>query len=392
MRRYDLDWLRVIVFGLLILYHVGMFFVPWNFHVNNNIQYPGLRWPMLFVNQWRLPILFVISGMGTFYALSKRGGRAFAAERMKRLLLPLIIGMIFIVPPQVYFERIDKGQFTGGYFEFWPSNAFTGIYPEGNMSWHHLWFLPYLLIFSLVLIPLFFRLRNRPENKLVKMIRNMVARPFGPYWLIIPLYLWESMLEPFFPSTHALIGDWFNLANYLTLYLYGYLLISAGGVFWESVMANRRLYLYSGITGFILMVGLRLVYEDSVLIHFIEAAFKVFTLWSWVLALFGYAAGYLNKPGRILSYANEAVYPFYILHQTITITIGFYLIDSEIGFAPKFAIMVAGTFFFSWLVYELFIRRWNWVRPLFGLKTKPGKTKPTVVPGLTSRPLSDSNT
>ena len=138
IRRYDLDWLRVIVFGFLIFYHVGMFFNHWGWHIKNNILYSDLRWPMLFINQWRLPILFVISGMGTFYALSKRTGGEFALERVLRLLIPLLVGIVLIVPPQVYFERIANGQFIGGYFEFWPAYAFYGVYPEGNFSWHHL--------------------------------------------------------------------------------------------------------------------------------------------------------------------------------------------------------------------------------------------------------------
>ena len=148
IRRYDLDWLRVIVFGLLIFYHVGMFFVPWGWHVKNNSIYDWLRWPMLFLNQWRLPILFVISGMGTFYALGKRGMGKFMWERFLRLGIPLVVGMLLIVPPQVYVERLAEGQFTGSYWAFFSTIAFDGVYPEGNLSWHHLWFLPYLLVFS----------------------------------------------------------------------------------------------------------------------------------------------------------------------------------------------------------------------------------------------------
>lgn len=370
MRRHDLDWLRVIVFALLILYHVGMFFVPWGFHIKNNVIYDGIKWPMLFVNQWRLPILFVISGMGTFYALSKRNGRQFAMERIKRLFLPLLVGILFIVPPQVYFERLDKGQFEGSYFDFWPSEAFLGIYPEGNFSWHHLWFLPYLLLFSLILTPVFLYLRNNPQASMVRWIRSLVSKPMGLFWLILPLYLWESFLEPFFPSTHALWGDWFNVVNYLTLFFYGFLLISVGDVFWKTVEENRRKYLYLGIVGFSLMIGLRLIWEDSMLIHFTEAIFKVFSLWAWILTLFGYAAAYLNHPSRSLTYSNEAVYPFYILHQTFTIGIGFYLMDLDWGFWPKFMIMVVGTFGGSWLIYEWGIRRWVWIRPLFGLKNQ----------------------
>lgn len=370
MRRYDLDWLRVIVFGLLIFYHVGMFFVPWGFHIKNNIIYPELRWPMLFVNQWRLPILFVISGMGTYYALSKRSGLQFAKERIQRLLLPLITGILLIVPPQVYFERLDKGQFEGSYFDFWPSQAFIGIYPEGNFSWHHLWFLPYLLLFSLVLIPAFLYLRNHSESWLLKKMRALASKPFGLFWLIIPLYLWEALLEPFFPSTHALWGDWFNLINYINLFFYGFLLISVKDVFWKTVLTNRRIYLYFGLAGFTLMVGLRQVLEDSTLVHFIEALLKVFNLWSWILALFGFAAAYLNRSGNVLSYANEAVYPFYILHQTFTIGIGYFIMCLDWGFWTKFMLMSVGTFGLAWGIYEFGIKRWKWIRPFFGMKNK----------------------
>ncbi len=370
MRRYDLDWLRVIVFGLLIFYHVGMFFVPWGWHIKNDIIYPNLRWPMLFVNQWRLPILFVISGMGTFYALSKRSGGTFAKERIMRLLVPLIAGIILIVPPQVYFERLDKGQFGGGYFDFWPSQAFTGIYPEGNFSWHHLWFLPYLLLFSLILIPVFLYLRDHPQAGILGLTRKLAAKPFGLFWLVIPLYVWESLVEPFFESTHALVGDWFNLINFITFFFYGFLLVSVREIFWKIVQENRRKYLYVGLVGFTLMVGLRQMYEDSTLVHFIEALFKVVNLWAWILVLVGYAAAYLNKPSAQLSYANEAVYPFYIHPQTIIVTLGYYLMHVEMGLFLKLALMSIGTFGFAWLIYEFGIRRWNWVRPLFGLKGK----------------------
>lgn len=371
MRRHDMDWLRVIVFGLLIFYHVGMFFVPWGWHIKNDIIYPNARWPMLFVNQWRLPILFVISGMGTFYALSRRTAGQFAKERFIRLFIPLVFGMFVVVPPQIYFERLDKGQINPGYFDFWPSQLFAnGVYPEGNFSWHHLWFLPYLLLFSLVLLPVFLYLRSYPNAGILNLMRKWASQPFGLFWLVIPLYIWESLVEPFFESTHALIGDWFNLVNYGTLFFYGFLMISVKEVFWATVEKNRRKYLSIGLVFFSLLLGIRLLFEDSTLVHFTEATFKVINLWAWILVLFGYAAAYLNRPSAQLSYANEAVYPFYILHQSITIAIGFYLMHLNWGFWPKFSIMVIGTFGLSWLIYEFLIRRWKWVRPLFGLKEK----------------------
>ena len=370
MRRYDLDWLRVIVFGLLIFYHVGMFFVApdWEWHIKNNITYEGIKYPMLFLNQWRLPILFVISGMGTSYALSRGGGGQFAWERTKKLLLPLICGMLVIVPPQVYIEKLSSGLITGSYFDFWPSQAFIGKYPEGNLSWHHLWFIPYLLIFSLVLIPAFLYLRNYPNNFLLKATAKMCNSKFGLYWFILPLYLFEAFLEPFFEETHALVGDWFVLINSITLFFIGFLLISVKDVFWTSVELNRKTFLICGIIGFSLLMFIITAYEDSYVRHFIEAGIKVFSFWSWILTFFGYSSKYLNKPSNTLAYCNEAVYPFYILHQTITVILGYFMMQLQWLFVFKFSFMIVGTFLISWFIYEFFIRRWILIRPFFGLQ------------------------
>ena len=256
MRRYDIDSLRVIVFGLLIFYHVGMFFVLWDYHIKDTETHDGFVFPMLFLNQWRLSLLFVISGIGTCYALRKRNGLQFAQERIKKLLIPLIVGIILVVPPQVYFERLDKNQFNGNYFEFWPTEAFIGVYPEGNFSWHHLWFLPYLLIFSLILIPVFLHLKKHPETWLIRQMQSLGSKNFGLYVLIIPLFLWETLLAPVFPSNHALFNDWYNLVNYGTFFFFGYLFVSIKNVFWETVEKNKYKYLVCGLIAFPLLMVL----------------------------------------------------------------------------------------------------------------------------------------
>jgi hypothetical protein len=376
-RRHDLDWLRVIVFALLILYHVGMFFVPWGWHIKNEVIYPWLRYPMLFLSQWRLHILFVISGMGTWYALSRRSGRQFVAERLRRLFVPLFFGILFIVPPQIYFERLDKGQFSGDYFSFWWNEAFThGVYPKGNISYHHLWFVAYLLIYSLVLAPLFVYWRKNPDTWLLRMVRSIARTRFGLFWLIIPLYLWESLLEPFFPVTNAFWGDWFWVTNMATHFLYGFLLISSGDAFWETVKTHRRTYALLGVVAFCANLLFWFAIDDSPFVHFTEAFFKVFNTWTWILAIFGYAATYLNRPSPFLRYANEAVYPFYILHQTIIIALGFICMHYHWGFLPKYLFMAFGTFIIAGILYEFLIRRIAFLRPLFGLAPrKRGSTE-----------------
>ncbi len=369
IRRPDIDSLRVLVFALLILYHVGMVFVPWGFHLKNNVTYEWLTLPMQFVNQWRLPLLFVISGMGTWYALASRNGRQYAGERVKRLLLPLVFGMVVVIPPQVYFERLANGQFAGGYFDFWPSTAFQGgAYPEGNISWHHLWFLAYLLVFSLLLLPAFLYLRKHPDAWVIRKLKAICSDPFGFYILAIPLFVWEITLAPHYPSTHALVDDWYNFVNYGTLFFYGFLLVSLRYTFWETVTQNRILYLLAGLGGFAVYMGL--YYKDIYFprLPYLLPAVKVINLWSWCLALIGYCAYHLNWQSKTLAYANQAVYPFYILHQTVLVALTYYIKDEHWGLGAKYTLLTLGTFGITWLIYEFGIRRYKLIRPFFGMK------------------------
>ena len=378
VRRYDLDWLRVGVFALLIFYHVGMFFVPWGWHLKNNEIYPELRWPMLFLNQWRLPILFVISGMGTFYAYSFRSAGQYSRERIRRLGIPLVFGMLLIVPPQVYLERLVQGDFTGSYWEWFPAQSFLGIYPEGNLSWHHLWFLPYLLVFSLLLALPFRNIKDRP-GRLIRWVQNRLQTPWGWLVFLLPLYIWEAFLEPFFNVTHALVGDWFALINFGTLFFLGFLLIASGAPFWDHVVKYRRRNLFLGLISFSLLVFIW-QFEDGIQRHFTEAGVKVFNLWTWIFVLFGYAAVYLNRPSKTLAYCNRAVYPFYILHQTLTLILAYFIMDWDWGFWPKAALLTAGTFGGCLLLYQFLILPVKWIHPFFGLKSTPTSRKDKTLP------------
>ncbi len=369
-RRYDLDWLRVLVFGLLIFYHVGMFYVPWGWHIKNDVIYGGMRWPMLFVNQWRLPILFVISGMGTAFALGHRTTGAFIKERFIRLAIPLGVGMLLIVPPQVYIERIANGDFAGSYWEWWTGPAFDGIYPSGNLSWHHLWFLPYLLVYSLLLSPVFIWVRSKLISNLKSIGDRLSNKPGMLYLFVIPLYLYESLLEPFFPITHDLIADWFNFVSSMTLFLYGFLMINMGSKLWDAIHKLRFVAPIIGMVGYLGQLVIWFNFEDSVVIHFTEALLKTTNLWSWIIAIFAWAAIWLNKPSSLIAYANKAVYPFYIFHQTLTIIIGYFLLQIDYAFGLEFSLMVGGTFLGSWLLYEGLVRITKVTRFMFGVKER----------------------
>ena len=367
-RRHDLDWLRVIVFDLLIFFHVGMFFVSWDWHIKNNVIVEVIQAPMMMLNQWRLPILFVISGMGTRFALAHRTAGQFIYERLKRLLIPLVFGMLVIVPPQVYIERLTQGQSYAHFFDYYFWNNFKGIYPTGNFSWHHLWFLPYLLFFSLVLTPLFLWLRSNPNPAWLQKITGYLDRnPFGIYWITVPFMLIYYFLAPLFPVTHAFVGDWYTMAYFALFFASGYFLIHIQTTFWKLVERIWRVTFVMSLICFSIYLAMWDLWDAP---FWAKAIMKPINIWSWIFTAFGLAAKYLNQPSELLSYRNQAVYPFYILHQTITVILGYFLMESNLAWGWKFLMMVMGTFLITWAIYEFLIRRVKFIWPLFGLKVR----------------------
>lgn len=340
-----------------------MFFVPWGWHIKNIEIVDWIRWPMLFVSQWRMPVLFLVSGMGTRFAFNNKTSNQYIRERFTRLFIPLVIGILLIVPPQVYIERIANGQFEGSFSDFYP-HFFSSIYPEGNFSWHHLWFLPYLLIMSIVATPLFMKLKNQDNKLLTWMNQQLNKSGFNLYLFAAPLLLVELLLEPYFPITHALVGDWYALAGYFLLFITGYILISLGKCFWEALDKIKSYTLLTGILAFSLLLWLRFNYDGSIFMSFV----KIINIWSWILTIFAYASKYINRDSKLIRYRNKAVYPFYILHQTIIVLCGFYLMYHPMHYAFKMIIMMVVTFGASWLIYELIILRIPLLRPLFGVK------------------------
>jgi glucans biosynthesis protein C len=195
-RRYDLDWLRVIAFGLLIFFHTGRMFVPWAWPVNNAETSVVLDWLMRFLHEWRMPLLFFISGGAVWFALEKRSLAGYLRERIVRLLLPLVFGMLVVIPPQVYFERRFHGWPYSSFAEFYPTIFSSGSYPAGNLSWHHLWYIPYILACSLVLLPLLLWFRSETGRRLLAALRLQLARPGFPFLLFLPSAAIELSLRP----------------------------------------------------------------------------------------------------------------------------------------------------------------------------------------------------
>lgn len=382
-RRYDLDWLRVLAFSLLILYHTGMFFVPWEWHIKNNRISEVFEFPMWFLSQWRMPLLFFISGAGVYFALGKRSASRFTGERLKRILLPLVFGMFIIVPPQIYYERLTQGVAYSSYFDFYPSVFDFQPYPEGNFSWHHLWYLAYIFTYSLFCLPMFLYFRSAKGGNIIAKLIKLLERKGAVFLLVVPLFISDAALRASWPTTHNLIADWANFTFSLLIFIYGFILCSNGALL-AIIERHRNVALVVAMIAFILMNSLldEVDVEKPPLASLLAFRFlKDLNTWSWLIAILGFAARYLNRPSRYLKYANEAVYPFYILHQTVIVVIGYYLINWQVKVGLKFLLITIATFSICWVLYEFIIRRTKLTRLLFGLKVKSRKgNKSLAVP------------
>lgn len=369
-RRADLDWLRVTAFGLLIFYHAGMAWSGWSWHVTSPDSIEGLREAMRFLNRWRMPLIFVVSGAAIMLALGDRTPGAFVRDRLKRLLLPLVFGMVVIVPPQVYLERLYSGQFTGSFLQ-WLPHAFEGVYPRGNMSWHHLWFVAYVLVLTLVLLPVFLWARTEAGQSAVTKAGRTVAR-FGLHWaMILPLAASTQWLAPVSWNINGLVGDWNGLMSYGALLLYGAFLFGSPDLL-RALQRQRLFSLAIGIAAYALLYAG--YFEGTIRPVIPPASRPVFALLSainvmaWLFAIIGFAHRYLTRRPAFLSEATEAVYPFYLIHQTVTVVAVWALLT--IGAPPLlgFIAAVVATFAGTGLIYAGLVRPWRWIRPLFGMK------------------------
>jgi peptidoglycan/LPS O-acetylase OafA/YrhL len=359
-RRADLDWLRVVCIGILLVYHVGMFFVPWEWHVKNPELLPVLEVPMELLHVMRMPLLMLIAGAGTAFALGKRSLGGFALDRVKRLLWPLMFGILVVVPPQIYVERVAAGQFDGSYLEFWPSVLEGTGYPEGNTSWHHLWFVAYLFVYCMAALPLLAWLQGRAGRRFLAGFEAVMSTGWSLFLLVLPLVLIRIVLRDH-PETHALFDDPKLLLSYGWFFLLGHLFARCPSL-WGRIAEQRRRHLaiFAGLLALLLT-------QDE-----LAFPFEYFTVWAmaWagMLAALGFARVHIHRRSPWLVRAQELCYPFYIWHQTVIVVLGFGLLrwDPPLGPWPRLGLLLAASFLASWALTEV-VARVRWLRPCFGL-------------------------
>jgi glucan biosynthesis protein C len=372
-RRYDLDWLKVGAVLLLFPYHTAMIFVLWPFHIKNPTLSLGLTVFNAFLQTWHMPLFFFLAGAATWYALGYRSRREYIGERFFRLGIPLAFGILVIIPPQVYVERLYQQHFSGTFFQFYPSIFTTGFYPPGNLSWNHLWFIAYLIVFSLLALPLFLRLKGGTGKDLMFRLTSYLAQGHRIFLLALPLMLIQALLRIHWPQGKMnLINDWANFFFYLTLLVYGFVLCSNDHLR-ETVVRNRYIALLFGVICFLFFLATKDITGSEPWLRYNAGDMAIvalhgFNTWCWLLVIIGLGISYLNFTNRLLSYASEAAYPFYILHQTIILVFGFYVLSFDWSITAKFTFIILLSFSLILLIYELLVRRIKPLRFLLGIR------------------------
>ena len=394
MRRYDLDWLRIAAFGLLIGYHVGMLYVPWDFHVKSDYRGgPGLVALMLALNPWRLPLLFVISGAATAFMASGLGSGALAGRRVRRLLIPLVFGMAVVVVPQVYFEVTEAGRYSGNFMAFW------GRYLHGDNSfrtpiptWNHLWFVAYLLVYTLIVVALVPRPRSAQAAPAEPSRAAVVALLFGPWFA---LWVLRMTLFPLFGSNHAMVRDGYNHALYFSMFLFGFTLVRQPAL-WLAIDRLRWPALALAVLGALVFIGGSLGAGSAWVpvewqIGLVRAGREA-QVWGAVLAALGFGQRHLNHDHRWRAYLVDVVFAWYIVHQTALIALAVWAKPLQLGGALEAALVLAGTAVACGVTAEV-ARRSAWLRPLFGFRpaaglvSRPSRRTPSPpAPTSSSRP------
>jgi hypothetical protein len=375
-RRFDLDWLRIIAFGLLIFYHVGMFYVTWGWHVKSEYASPAAEPFMRLINPWRLALIFFISGVAIRFATDKAGSLwKFAGSRVERLGLPLLFGIYVLVMPQAYFQLRQSGEFTGSMLDFYPDYvSLDQVFSTITPTWNHLWYLAYVLLYILVTLPFLPWLKRFAESRTWHALTS--SRIAVAVLLILPFVCIETWLTPRYPTTHALVGDWANHAHRFAIFLVGVLVAKDAG-FWRTV--NRLTYAAVALAignWFVLANGSSVVgwlgqHLSGTATRFVFSYAAILYAWSCMLILFGLGQRFLNRESRLLRYLTSAIFCYYVLHQTITVVAGYYLTQLQLGALPEFLALTAITLGGCALGYEI-ARRVPWFGVLVGVRQASG--------------------
>lgn len=370
-RRFDLDWLRVLAILAIYIFHCTRAFDPDGWHIKNPTTYMFLDVWKDFATSWGLPLILLISGASVFYAIGQVNPGTYIKGILARLLVPLIVGIFTHVAFQVYLENLQKGEFNGSFFQWYP-HFFDGMAGfGGNFNWagSHLWYLEMLFIYSLLFLPLFVWLKKGVwGRRVLKWMGDIPARPGTAILFALPVILLINLLDP---DTWGIreMGGW-SVFIYPCFFISGFVIVSNEQL---QVRVQKMRWFYLGLGVVLSTVYLFLNFSPSLislspLIWHLRDTLLSLSAWCWLLAVFGLGMNHLKFNNPFLKYANEAVLPFYILHQTVIVSLGYFVVGWAIPDLLKFMLILVVSFLVALGIYEFGVRRFNLMRFLFGMK------------------------
>ena len=362
-RRYDIDWLRVIAIGLLLIYHIAIIFQPWAMFIGfirSEEPMEGLWKLMAMLNVWRIPFLFYVSGMGVYFAIRKRNWQQLLLERSKRILLPFIFGIFAIAPLHMLIFQ-----------EYY--NLPMSYFPHAG----HLWFLGNIFAYVVILSPLFFFIKKNEGSKYLKRVSHFMRNPLAPLSVSLFFIIEVLLVRPQVFEMYA--ETWHGFFLGLLAFLFGFLFVSSGKAFWYTVLKWRWLYISMALALFIIRTFL---FQTTSLAYLMAIESNC-----WILGVFGFGYKHLNQPSAILSYLSQAAYPVYIIHMFVMYAAAMFILPLEIPVMLQFISMIAITGIACYLIYELMIRRVSFLKPLFGLKWQSINGKKTQEIVTTTKPV-----
>jgi glucan biosynthesis protein C len=362
-RRHDLDWLRIIAILLLIPYHSSRVFDVWeSFYVKNAQTSLSITVIRGFLDPWGMALLFVIAGASSWLALRGRSGVQYLRERLVRLIVPLLFGLVVIVPPQAYLAWLSQGH-AGSYLQFCRQYWTTPSADPGNFfglfTFGHLWFILFLFVFSLLALPLFLCLKRPSGSSVVSWLAAGCQRPGSLLLFVVPLWFTEAL-----PGLGGI-----NPFAYFLSFVAGFVLLADTG-FQAALDRSWRWSLGAGAVALAAVMVVRLAAVPLVEYSWHSTLFdllRYFATWTLVTGLLGFGHSHLDRPHHLLPTLNALAYPFYILHQTVIVSIGFYVVRWNIGIWPKFTVIAVAAFGITLGLCGL-LQRWSVTRAVLGMK------------------------
>lgn len=368
-RRHDLDWLRIAAVALLVPFHTARVFnVEEDFYVKNAPRDEVSQRFIDLVGPWHMSLLFCVAGAATWLAFRHRSARRYAGERVRRLLVPFVFGLLVVVPPQTwlaYNTHHDGADLS--YPEYLP-RFFTTADADltgyaGGFTPGHLWFIATLLVISVVALPALLWLHHGRGRAVLAAVGGVLGHPLA--LVALPV---AALVAPWYVMGDDLSGQ--PVIGFPLLFVLGFLVLAdprAGRAIdrhwpWILALGAGASVVYAEVeprAGGWPLPLLKGLYETGV--------------WCVILGLLGVAHRWLSRGGRAWAYATEAAYPFYVLHQTAIVAVAVPVVQWDIPAGGRFAVIAVVSAAVSLAVYELAVRRWGPVRFLFGMRPRQAR-------------------